>query len=279
MSTTGNTPSAGVSGDAATPADRTRQLAVTATFVLCVLANLVGSGVIGSREVSTANNEAFADDATLLTPAGSAFSVWSLIYLGLAAYVVLQWRPSAAIAARHRAIGWPVVIVSVLNAAWLQVTLSGYLWLSAVVIIGLLVMLGEILRRLEAHPSDEPWERWASDGTFGAYAGWVSIAVVANVAASAVAGGGDVAATGPTATRTAVVVLIGVAAACAIAAWAWGRVAVALTQTWGLLWLAYGRLVGEPDSTAVGLTAAAAACVPLLVVALRRTRPPLRGTP
>lgn len=253
-----------------TPADRTRQVAVTVTFVGCILANLVGAGVIGDREVSTANNAAFADDSSLLTPAGPAFSIWSLVYLGLAAYVVTQWRPGAAASARHRAIGWLVVAASALNALWLQVTLDGALWTSVAVIVVLLAVLVELVRRLRAHPPADRVEALVTDGTFGLYAGWVGLASVANVAASAAADGAPVTGAGPV--RVAVVVLVGLAIVAGLVAWSTGRLAIALAQSWGLLWVAYGRLVGEPASTSVGIAAVLAAIVPLVVLGLRRLR-------
>lgn len=247
--------------------DRARQGAVSATFVLCILANLVGAGVIGSREVSAANNAVFAADATLLTPASTAFSIWSVIYLGLAAYLVVQWRPDAACAARHRATGWLVVAASVLNAVWLQVALEGLLWLSVTVIVVLAGVLAEIVRRLNTHPGSGA-ER-ITDAVFGAYVGWVSVAVVGNVAATVAAGN----AANPLTTPVAVAALVVIAAVYALMAWAWGRVAVAAIQAWGLLWVAYGRLAGEPASVSVGIVAAIAACAPLVVVLARvRTR-------
>ncbi|MDT9593631.1 hypothetical protein RDV89_11175 [Nocardioides zeae] len=255
---------------ASAPADLSRQVAVTVAFVACVVANLVGSGAIGGREVDTANNAAFADDSTLLTPAGPAFSIWSLVYLGQAAYVLLQWRRTARTDPRHRAIGWLVVAASVLNATWLWVTFDGLLWTSVVVIVVLLAVLCEILRRLGEHPPPDRVEAVVTDGTFGLYAGWVSLASVANVAATAAADGAT--ATGVTAARIALVVLVAIAVVTALAALAWGRVAVALAQAWGLGWVAYGRFFGEPDAWSVGVVAVLAALTPLVAVAVARRR-------
>lgn len=265
-----DSPPAATSTASPAPADRGRQVAVTLTFVGCVVANLVASGVLGGSDVATTNDAAFADDSSLLTPAGPAFSIWSLVYLGLAAYVVVQWLPAAAAHPRHRAVGLLVVAASVLNAAWLQVTFAGYLWTSVAVIVVLLGVLAQLLRRLQAHPPEGLLERVVTDGTFGLYAGWVSVAVVANVAATAASDNAPAEGSGPV--GVAVVVLLVLAAVAALVAWATGRVAVALAQAWGLAWVAYGRLAGDPPSTAVGVVAVVAALVPLVVLGLRRTR-------
>ena len=52
-----------------------------------VLGTLAGFGLLGTR-VEESSGGAFAADATLVTPAGPAFSLWSLIYLGLALFFI-----------------------------------------------------------------------------------------------------------------------------------------------------------------------------------------------
>ena len=96
--------------------DRLRQVAVTLAEVFCVIGTLVGVGVIGTR-VEESSGGALAADATLLAPAGPAFSIWSVIYLGLLGYTVWQWLPEQATDRRHRAIGWLAAASMVLNAA------------------------------------------------------------------------------------------------------------------------------------------------------------------
>ncbi|MFW6772689.1 hypothetical protein ACOACO_00260 [Nocardioides sp. CPCC 205120] len=258
-----------------TPADRARQVAVSVAYVACVVGNLFGAGVVGPVEVSTAGNEAFAADSSLLTPAGSAFSIWSVVYAGLTLHLVVQWLPSRATAARHRVTGWLVAAAALLNAAWLTASLQGYLWTSVVVIVALLAVLVEIVRRLTRHPAGrapghrDRLEPLAVDGTFGLYVGWVGVAAVANVAAASTAHGA--ARTGDVAVAVAVVVLVGVALAAVVMARAWGgRAAVALAQAWGLAWVAYGRLAGDPESPVVGLVAGVAALVPLVAVGVVR---------
>ena len=136
----------------ALPADRVRQVGVTLAEVFCVLGTLVGVGVIGTR-VEESSGGALAADATLIAPAGPAFSIWTPIYLGLAAYTIWQWLPEQASDRRHRAIGWLVALSMVLNAAWLLVTQQGWLWASVAVILALAVTLGLLVERLTRHQS------------------------------------------------------------------------------------------------------------------------------
>ena len=241
--------------------DRFRQVAVTLAEAFCVVGTLVGVGVIGTR-VAESSGGALAADATLLAPAGPAFSIWTPIYLGLAAFTVWQWLPEQTTDRRHRAIGWLAATSMVLNAAWLLVTQQGWLWASVVVMAGLVVTLGVLVRRLEQNRSYGTAESVIVDGTFGLYLGWVAVAACANVTATLVASGVDPG--GWVAELAAVVVLV-VAALVGrlLAERLGGRWAVAAAMAWGLLWIAWGRLAAEPRSVVVALAAVLAAVVVL----------------
>ena len=245
--------------------DRLRQVAVTVAEVVCVVGTLVGVGVIGTR-VEESSGGALAADATLLAPAGPAFSIWTPIYLGLAAYTVWQWLPTQAAEPRHRAIGWLAAASMVLNAVWLLVTQQGWIWVSVLVMAALVVTLGLLVRRLEEHPSYGHGETVVVDGTFGLYLGWVAVAACANVTAAFVASGAD---PGELAAQLAAVVVLAVAAGVGVllARRLGGRWAVAVAMAWGLAWIAFGRLADEPRSALVALAALVAAAVVLAATA------------
>ncbi len=242
-----------------TSADRLRQLVVTAAEVFCVVGTLFGVGVIGTRVEESAGG-ALSAEATRIAPAGPAFSIWSVIYLGLLAYTVWQWLPSAATSPRTRATGWLAALSMVLNAAWLLVTQRGWIWVSVVVILALAVTLGLLVRRLGAHPSVGVVERLVVDGTFGLYLGWVAVATCANVTAALVSFGVD---PGAAASDGLAVLVLAVAAALGVllARTLGGRYAVALAMAWGLGWIAVGRVSGAPLSTVTAVAAVAAALV------------------
>jgi hypothetical protein len=244
----------------ATRADRRRQVAVTVSELLCVLGTLVGVGVLGGTRVEESSGGALAADATLLAPAGPAFSIWSAIYLGLAAYTVWQWLPAQATDTRHRRVGWLAAASMLLNAAWLLVTQRGWIWVSVVVIAALAVVLGVLVRRLTECPSYGLAEVVIVDGTFGAYLGWVCVATCANVTAALVSSG--VEPSTPVSELAAVAVLaVAAAVAVVLARRLGGRYAVALAIAWGLLWIAVGRATDEPRSSLTAWVAVAAAVV------------------
>ncbi|WP_353082878.1 hypothetical protein [Tessaracoccus lapidicaptus] len=244
--------------------DRIRQVVVTASAVFMIIGTLFGIGVIGTRVEESAGGSLSAT-ATLVAPAVSAFSIWSVIYMGLIAYVVWQWLPANAAAPRARAIGWLAAWSMVLNASWLLVTQVGQLWLSVVVIVALALVLGTLVRRLTviAPRSSRGWidaERVVVDGTFGLYLGWVSVATIANITATLVAAGVD---PGRPASEFFAVAVLVVAAVLGVilARTLGGRLAVAAAMAWGLSWIAVGRITDAPESLPTGIAAAVAAVV------------------
>lgn len=239
--------------------DRIRQIVVTASAVFMVIGTLFGIGLIGTRVEDSAGGSLSAT-ATLLAPAVRAFSIWSVIYLGLIAYVVWQWLPANRSAPRARRIGGLAALSMVLNGVWLLVTQAGWLWVSVVVILALVATLGELMRRLGPPTHADATEKLLVDGTFGLYTGWVAVATVANITATLVASGvrpGMEVAEVLAVVVLAVAALVGVGLALALD----GRIGIAAAMAWGLGWIAVGRLAGEPPSDLVGVVAAVAAAV------------------
>lgn len=249
--------------------DRARQVVVTLAEVFCVVGTLVGVGVLGTR-VEESSGGALAADATLLAPAGPAFSIWSVIYLGLAAYTVWQWLPARAADPRLRATGWLAALSMVLNAGWLLVTQQGWIWPSVLVILALLGTLVALVSRLQARPATGAAERVVVDGTFGLYLGWVAVATFANVAA-ALATASVEASTGVVEAAAVVGVVLVVVLGAALARGLGGRLTVAAATAWGLAWVVVGRTADEPRSTAVAVAAGLAA-VAVLGIALAARR-------
>jgi hypothetical protein len=254
---------------AASGYDLLRQVAVAASAVLAVIGAFIGSGAAGGQRVQNASNGALSADATLLAPGGGAFSIWTLIYLGLLVYAVWQFLPAQRTAERHRRIGWWVAASMLLNAAWILSVQFDQLWLSVPVIVVLLVVLVVAFRRTLILRPASTVDGVVTDGTIGLYLGWVCVATVANVAAVLVAAGFDGWGLPPetwAVTMVAVAGLVGIA----LAVWDHGRIAPTLSLGWGLAWIAVARLTDEPHSTVTGVAAIfAVVAVVIVTVAMR----------
>ncbi|WP_166849986.1 tryptophan-rich sensory protein [Isoptericola sp. BMS4] len=272
-------PTSPVTPEAATAADRVRQVVVLLGALLAVAGAAVGSGAAGGTPVAEAADGALASDATVVAPGGPAFAIWSVIYAGLMLFAVVQALPGRGADRRLRAVAWWVLASMVLNAVWIGVVQAGLLWGSVLVIAALVAVLSVVVVRLARIAPPRALDTVATDWPLGLYLGWVCVATLANVAAAlARAGVGDLL-LGESVWGTVLVVagaLVVVALATFVRA-AGPRpgiaVPIGLAAGWGLAWIGVARLQGPLADPVVGVTALVAAAVAVaapLVLALRR---------
>lgn len=253
------------------PRDIVRQIVVAVSAVLAVIGAYVGSGAAGGTPIQDAAGGALSADATPIAPDGPAFSIWSVIYAGLLAYAVWQLLPKQTTAERHRRLGYWVAASLLLNAAWILSVQFDLLPLSVPIIAALLAVLVVCFRITLRHRPSGVVDAVVTDGTLGLYLGWVSIATAANTAALLVAAGFTGFGISEAVWAVAVIAVAGLVGV-ATALGGRGRLAPALALSWGLAWLAVGRLTGDLISTPAAVAAITAVVVVLVVtVALRVT--------
>jgi hypothetical protein len=251
--------------------DIVRQIVVVASMAIAVVGSAFGSGAFGGPSITTASSGALSASYTPVAPAGPAFSIWSVVYLGLLAYTVWQALPAQRADARQRRVGYPVAVTLVLNAAWILTAQAGLLVLSGVVIAALLATLaGTFLALLATRPRGLV-EGVVLDGTMGLYLGWVSVATVANVAAILASSGVRPGEAGRDATAVVVLLVVGAIGAL-LAVRDGGRLAPTAAIAWGLAWIAVGRLTGELLSTPAAVAALVAAGLVVVVTLVVRIR-------
>lgn len=159
-------------------------------FILTIIMNsLAGSTrLIGGRNTADISN-AFQ---TLVTPAGYVFAIWGIIYVLLGVFVVYQALPKQQGKEYQKKIGWLFVLSSIINIGWLFVWQFEYLALSVALIFALLLSLMAIYVRLGVGKANVPLgERLAVHLPFSVYLGWITVASIADVAATLVSYGWD----------------------------------------------------------------------------------------
>ncbi len=251
--------------------DTVRQITVAASAVIAVIGSFVGSGAAGGTPIQEASGGALSATATPIAPDVPAFSIWSVIYLGLLAYAVWQFLPKQSGAERHRRLGYWVAASLLLNAAWILSVQFDQLWLSLPVIVALLAVLVRAFLLCLRYPPSGTIDTVITDGTLGLYLGWVSIATAANATALLVASGFTGFGLSPDVWAVIVLAVAG-AVGVLLAVRGRGRIAPALSLTWGLAWVAVGRLAGELVSIPAGVAAIVAAVVVLAATAIARVR-------
>jgi len=114
---------------------------------------------------------------TIITPAGYAFSIWSLIYLGLAVFSIYQiFGSNVQRFRRQRTI---YISSCVLNCAWIYFWHHGYIGLCLLIIAALAVVL--ILLVSSFQRTETMAAALICKTTFGLYAGWVTVASIVNL--------------------------------------------------------------------------------------------------
>lgn len=124
---------------------------------------------------------------TLATPAGYAFSIWGLIFLGLGVNAVYQLRlafGSESPPEMLQRLGPWLILTNVLNGLWVFVWLLEYTAISVVVLTSMVVCLQIAMRRLDMEIWDAPMKTIALVWwPIVIYAGWVTLAALVNLSA------------------------------------------------------------------------------------------------
>ena len=254
--------------------DVVRQITVAASAVFALVGAFVGSGAAGGTPIQDAAGGALSADATVIAPAGSAFGIWSIIYFGLVAYAFWQMLPKQTSTELHRRVGYWVAASLVLNAAWILSIQYGLLALSVPVIILLLIVLIKAYLITVNLPAAGAIDAIVTDGTIGLYLGWVCVATAANITAWLVAIGFTGFGIHEDVWGVTIVIVAG-AVGLALAARGRAHFAPSLSLSWGLAWVAVGRLTGDliSEPTAVAaLIAVAAVLTSATVFAVARLR-------
>lgn len=154
-------------------------LVMIATLLVLVLNILAATGRINA----VFPNEISDRYPTVTTPAGWAFSIWGLIYIGLLAFSVYQLLPSRSYVFDR--IRVPYIASCILNCAWIFFWHHFYVGICAFVLVCLLASLFWINAGLERPASF--LEAIVTKGAFGLYAGWVTVALLLNLLVALVA--------------------------------------------------------------------------------------------
>lgn len=179
--------------------DRIRQfLVLTSVLAMIVMNYLSNTGAFGQTNATVSDKY-----HTLITPAGYAFSIWGLIFLGLLAFAVYQVLPAQRSNPRFRAVGWLVVLNTICNAIWSPLFNNEWIGVALLVILVMLFSLAIIEHRLLARPAllqsevslvapdldaslpESPapaTETWLARIPFSIYFGWLTVATILNVA-------------------------------------------------------------------------------------------------
>jgi hypothetical protein len=117
-----------------------------------------------------------------ILPANYAFAIWGLIYLGLIGFGIYQVLPSQRQNSSLQRSGYLIVFACIAQCAWIYLFLARQFPLSAIAMLGILVPLVIMYRRLRIDVQTiSPPERWFIRTPISIYLGWITAAFVVNV--------------------------------------------------------------------------------------------------
>lgn len=160
------------------------QVANIVALIITVVVNyLSNTGIFNNSTMASVS----ARYQSFFTPSGYAFSIWGLIYIGLAAFVIYQARGLSGKTSTPdivEKIGWLFVISCAANSLWVLAWLYDYTGTSVLVMIVLLLTLWRIIVRTRMELDLLPIKKIALTWwPFAIYFGWISVALIANISA------------------------------------------------------------------------------------------------
>lgn len=253
---------------AAPGAVRRWRIIATALAIAQLLTPPLISQVYGEFLSTGATNDA------LITPAGWAFSIWGVITLSCVATCGAVLRVGLGAAWEPRLLaGASLVFVGFIG--WLIAAAHDWLWLTVGIFVVMVVALVSVMRTLTRAGGDASAPAWLltlTTVTLGAYLGWSSVAVFANVAAALIDDGWSPAGVG----WQAVILVAAAVAAVALTVYLRATPGYVAAAMWALVAIAVGALRRESPVLA-GMSAAAALAVlttaVVVTVSRRRTVP------
>jgi benzodiazapine receptor len=218
-------------------ADLIRAIAVAVTAVAQVVASPLTTLAIGPSSNTGAISDA---NQSPVTPAGYAFAIWGLIYLGCLALAVYQLLPSQRDREVHRRTGWWLAAAFTASTIWVPIFGSRLIWLSEIVIIVLVALLAVAAwRATRCGPAETTAERWLLRLPVTIYLGWATLAAAAGFATTLRSLGMAAEGRGVTAICIGLVVAATAVSVTAIH-WLSAAAGFAFTAAWALVAVAVG---------------------------------------
>ncbi|HEV7643321.1 MAG TPA: hypothetical protein VGO50_05195 [Pyrinomonadaceae bacterium] len=198
-----------------------------------------------------------AKHPTLVTPAGYAFSIWSLIYFGMIVFSIYQALPKNA--ERFRSVRSLYILSCAANCAWIYFWHQEQVVLCFVIILVLLASL--LLINFHLKNAQTMGEFWLVQTPFGIYFGWVTVASMVNLVVALKSINGDLPGSTETILSCAIILL-------AAAAGALVRIKLAnYLYSLAIAWAVTAIAVKQSGQTLI-VVSAAVACIVSLFVAL-----------
>lgn len=159
--------------------DVIRQWANLVAFLFTLVVNGLANALPLNNQTTGEISDSFQ---VFFVPAGYVFSIWGLIYLALAAFVIYQLLPAQRQNPNLQRIGYWFVLSCLANGIWIFLWHYEYFALTLVAMLVLLYSLLQIYLRLDiGRRRVSAAERFFIHLPFSIYLVWITVATIANV--------------------------------------------------------------------------------------------------
>lgn len=155
--------------------------------ILSVLIAIWTSYYVNAQEDGSSMKDISGKYDNLLTPAGYAFSIWGLVYLGLILFSVFQLADFFTKKVNTdfvKEIGGWFILANLANAAWVIAFTNDHVGLSMIIMCLIFFALLKIVLNLNLERWDAPFITIAMIWwPVSLYFGWINVALIANASA------------------------------------------------------------------------------------------------
>ncbi|GAA4507807.1 tryptophan-rich sensory protein [Hymenobacter ginsengisoli] len=249
-------------------ADRFWRWALPVAVLACLYVNYVYNASPPAGALS--NGAMSARHPTLLTPAGYAFSIWGIIFLGLVVYAVWQLLPAQRGARLPLAINGLLTMAVLATTAWTLVFSYELISASLTVMVLLLLLLAQAYgraRQLVLMQMAPGWPTWF----LSFYLGWIMLATVLNFIFGLRDGFGLTWSAEVSVAACCALLLVAVGLGVGLA-WRSHDVRLPLPIAWGLVGTWVAQRASQPGLAMAALGAASVLLLSAAVVGWRRSQ-------
>lgn len=120
------------------------------------------------------------ENRSLFVPAGYAFAIWGIIFLGFIIYAIYQVLPSQRNEVLYDRLAYPFMAVNVLNAVWQVLFRFEYIGWALLIIIANFIFGLVQFRIVKPAVNNHHHSQWLTV-PFSIFMGWISVATIANI--------------------------------------------------------------------------------------------------
>jgi len=151
-------------------------------YIAMVVVNFLANGLPINNRSTGAISDAYPN---LFAPAGLTFSIWGLIYLLLAGYVLYQFVSFGKESGRKKEgllkkVNVLFIATSIVNISWIFAWHYDYISLSVLIMATLLFLLIKIADTIRIEKLTQQ-EKIFISAPFSVYFGWITVAAIANI--------------------------------------------------------------------------------------------------